>query len=201
MVLNIFLGECLKRIQELPRRKQAATQQQSQAVRETEENPFEDDEEEEVEPPPPIAVRVYPGYPIPQAQSSSSSSTPQSSFFGNATGDAKKSKKDKDKKKKKGKPFSLEAEKETMKNCIAESSVASTNLLNALRLINREREQISENKNAVHHFDFCKLLRRKILRYVGVHKLFLMENANYVRSNLSNRSSGSEPFFMQMTSL
>lgn len=53
-----------------------------------------------------------------------------------------------------------------MKNCIAESSVASTNLLNALRLINREKEQISENQNAVRHFDFCKLLRRKILRYV-----------------------------------
>lgn len=85
-----------------------------------------------------------------------------------SSSDAKKSKKDKDKKKKKGKPFNLEAEKETMKNCIAESSVASTNLLNALRLINREREQISENKAAVHHFEFCKQLRRKILRYVGL---------------------------------
>jgi hypothetical protein len=53
-----------------------------------------------------------------------------------------------------------------MKNCIAEASVASTNLLNALRLINREREQISDNAAAVHHFEFCKLLRRKILRYV-----------------------------------
>ncbi len=81
---------------------------------------------------------------------------------------SKKSKKDKDKKgnKKKSKPFNLEAEKETMKNCIAESSVASTNLLNALRLINREQERISENKAAVRHFEFCKLLRRKILRYV-----------------------------------
>lgn len=54
-----------------------------------------------------------------------------------------------------------------MKSTIAEASVASTNLLNALKLINREKERISENKNAVHHFDFCKLLRRKILRYVG----------------------------------
>jgi hypothetical protein len=57
------------------------------------------------------------------------------------------------------------------KNCIAESSVASTNLLNALRLINREHEQISENKNAVHHFEFCKLLRRKILRYVSIKEM------------------------------
>ncbi len=80
----------------------------------------------------------------------------------------KKSKKDKDKKKnKKGKPFNLEAEKDIMKNCIAEASVASTNLLNALRLVNREREQISDNQNAVMHFESCKLLRRKILRYVS----------------------------------
>jgi len=55
-----------------------------------------------------------------------------------------------------------------MKACIGESSVASTNLLNALRLINREKEQISENKAAVQHFERCKLLRRKILRYVSV---------------------------------
>jgi hypothetical protein len=54
-----------------------------------------------------------------------------------------------------------------MKSTIAEVSVASTNLLNALKLINREKEQISENKSAVHHFEICKLLRRKILRYVG----------------------------------
>lgn len=53
-----------------------------------------------------------------------------------------------------------------MKSCIAEASVASTNLLNALRLINRELEQISENKVAAQQFDACKLLRRKILRYV-----------------------------------
>ena len=64
-----------------------------------------------------------------------------------------------------------------MKNCIAESSVASTNLLNALRLINREREQISENENAVHHFD-SKLLRRKILRYVSLTLSMNQELAN-----------------------
>jgi hypothetical protein len=92
--------------------------------------------------------------------------TPSSSFFSSS------SKFKKEKKKKKGKAFNLEEEKETMKNCIAEASVASTNLLNALKLINREKERISENKNAVHHFEFCKLLRRKILRYVRCHEGF-----------------------------
>jgi hypothetical protein len=69
------------------------------------------------------------------------------SLFGSASATSKKSKKDKDKKgKHKQKIFNLEAEKETMKSCIAEASVASINLLNALRLINRETERISTIK-------------------------------------------------------
>jgi len=143
---------------ELPRRKQVVTQDKSKVLRETEQNPFEDDEEE-VQAPPPAAVPSHSrSTSLATAQTSSSKSSTPSSFFSSST--------KKDKKKKKGKTFNLEAEKETMKNCIAESSVASTNLLNALKLINREHEQISENKNAVHHFEFCKLLRRKILRYI-----------------------------------
>lgn len=136
-------------------------------LRETEQNPFEDDEDE-VPPPPAAPVPTHSrNTSLSQGQPSKSSG----SFFGpsaHVTASKKAAKKDKDKKggKKKNKPFNLEAEKETMKNCIAESSVASTNLLNALRLINREKEQISENQAAVHHFEFCKLLRRKILRYV-----------------------------------
>lgn len=65
-----------------------------------------------------------------------------------------------------------------MKSTIAESSVASTNLLNTLRLINRESEQISENPAALEHFENCKLLRRKILRYVS--NLYLTITENYV---------------------
>lgn len=135
-------------------------------LQETEQNPFEDDEEEEITRPPPPTHSRHNSVATSQAQSSRA--TPPPSFFSSSSKDSKKSKKDKDKKKGKAKKFNLEAEREVMKNCIAESSVASTNLLNALRLINREREQISENKNAVHHFEFCKLLRRKILRYVSL---------------------------------
>ncbi|KAF4621937.1 hypothetical protein G7Y89_g14409 [Cudoniella acicularis] len=153
---------------ELPRRKQVVTQDKSKVLRETEQNPFEDEEDEQPSPPSPSHSRHT---SLSQAQSSRSSPPgplPSHSFFSSQTAaTSKKSKKDKDKKsKKKVKPFNLEAEKETMKTCIADSSVASTNLLNALRLINREREQISENAAAVHHFDNCKLLRRKILRYI-----------------------------------
>ncbi|TVY87634.1 Protein lsb5 [Lachnellula willkommii] len=155
---------------ELPRRKRVVTQDQSKVLRETEQNPFEDDEDEF--PPPAPAPASAPG----NSRNTSLSQLGQSSRTSNSifnlsapiTASKKAAKKDKDKKggKKKSKPFNLEAEKDTMKNCIAEASVASTNLLNALRLINREKEQISENQAAVHHFDICKLLRRKILRYI-----------------------------------
>ncbi|TVY51671.1 Protein lsb5 [Lachnellula cervina] len=155
---------------ELPRRKRVVTQDQSKVLRETEQNPFEDDEDE-MPPPAPVPAST-PGH----SRNTSLSQLGQPSRTSNSLwspsapviASKKAAKKDKDKKsgKKKSKPFNLEAEKDTMKNCIAEASVASTNLLNALRLINREKEQISENQAAVHHFDICKLLRRKILRYI-----------------------------------
>jgi hypothetical protein len=81
--------------------------------------------------------------------------------------------KDKDKKKKdkKGsknkKAFNLELEKEQMKVTIAESSIAATDLMNALQSINREKERISENETAVKRFEMCKQLRRRVLRYVS----------------------------------
>lgn len=70
------------------------------------------------------------------------------------------------KKDRQGKPFSLSKEKENMTTCIANSSIASTNLLNGLQLINRESERVSENKEVLRRFELCKSLRREILRYI-----------------------------------
>lgn len=53
-----------------------------------------------------------------------------------------------------------------MKVAIADSSIAATNLNNALQSINREKERISDNALAAERFEACKKLRRKILRYV-----------------------------------
>ncbi|KAA8566011.1 hypothetical protein EYC84_009811 [Monilinia fructicola] len=151
---------------QLPRTKKVVTQERSKVLRETEENPFHDDE---------LEAPATPGPSQPGPSNAGSSHSRQSSLTTSSRERAlsilspsdKKSKKDKEKdKKKKHKPFNLEAEKETMKTAIAESAVASTNLLNALRHINREQERISENKIALQHFDSCKLLRRKILRYI-----------------------------------
>lgn len=156
---------------QLPKRKAAVTQERSKVVRETE-NPFDNDEEEVQSPKRGESSRSSnPPYEqnMKAVQSFSSqghgrSSSGSGSFFGSSSKDKKK--KDKDKKSKSRKPFNLEAEKDQMKATIAESSISATNLMNALKSINRETERISDNQSAVQGFNSCKQLRRKILRYI-----------------------------------
>ncbi|KAL0934322.1 vhs domain-containing protein [Colletotrichum truncatum] len=156
--------------QELPKRKVAATQERSKAVRETE-NPF--DEETDDKPPSPTGRAGESSRPqqtpyggtagtVASFSHAKSSSGSGGSFFGSSKD---KKKKDKDKKGKR-KPFNLELEKEQMKSAIAESYIATVDLNNTLQSINRELERISENPQAVQQFEGCKQLRRKILRYI-----------------------------------
>ncbi|EMR63026.1 putative vhs domain-containing protein [Eutypa lata UCREL1] len=159
---------------ELPRRKQVVTQDKSKVLRETEQDPFRDSEDEEDKQkalsPTATSSRQPVTYPQPAqtVQSFSHTKSPSGSgsgsFFSSSSKDKKK--KDKDKGKKKSKPFNLEAEKDSMKVAIAESSIAATNLVNALQSINREQERISDNATAVQRFEICKKLRRKVLRYI-----------------------------------
>ncbi|KAI0405111.1 hypothetical protein F4802DRAFT_564405 [Xylaria palmicola] len=159
---------------ELPRRKQVVTQDKSKVLRETEQDPFRDseDEAEQRQSSPPQTAQASSSrppvsYPQPSQTIQSYSHTRSSSGSGALFSSSSKDKKKKDKNnKKKSKPFKLEAEKESMKAAIAESSIAATNLTNALQSINRERERISENALAVERFEMCKKLRRKILRYI-----------------------------------
>lgn len=165
-------------LQELPKRKVAMTQETSKVIRETD-NPFGDDEEEAAE-----AKRQQ------QRQGAAGSSRDAYGEWepnigvaidmhgpmtrpGRTPGGFGKSDSKKDRFKRKSKdggrkPFNLEAEKEKMKSVIAESSISSTNLMNSLQTINRERERISENQQVVRSFEACKQLRRRILRYVSV---------------------------------
>ena len=69
-------------------------------------------------------------------------------------------------KKNKRKGFNLEREKPAMLQNIAASSVASTNLSNALKLVNREHKRVSEDPEVMSRFETCKQLRRHILRYI-----------------------------------
>ncbi|OTB13379.1 hypothetical protein K445DRAFT_64796, partial [Daldinia sp. EC12] len=149
---------------ELPRRKQVVTQAKSKVLRETEQDPFRDSEDESEQTP------VSPTSPTQASSSRQPVTYPQPTqtvqSFSHVNSPKDKKKKDKEKAKRRHKPFNLEAEKDAMKVAIAESSIAATNLTNALQSINRERERISENAAAVERFETCKKLRRKILRYI-----------------------------------
>ncbi|CAM1501915.1 Fc.00g038990.m01.CDS01 [Cosmosporella sp. VM-42] len=149
---------------ELPKRKVAVTQERSKVLRETEENPFGDEEEEEAAAK--AAQQQSASTSGPSNQQIPHSQTKSAPTSGSFFGSSKDKKKEKDKAKGKRKPFNLEAEKDQMKSVIADSSIASTNLMNSLQSINRERERISDNQEAVQRFEACKLLRRRVLRYI-----------------------------------
>ncbi|KAL2264657.1 hypothetical protein VTJ83DRAFT_7167 [Remersonia thermophila] len=152
---------------QLPRRKQAVTQERSKVIRETD-NPFgeEDDEDDKA---------AQPGPSGTHSRTRSASLSQPSAH--RTTSDW--SKKKKDKRSKRSKPFSLEAEKAQMKSHMAEALLAATNLTNTLQSINREKERISENPVAVQQFEACKQLRRKILRYI-----YHVESPEYLGSLL-----------------
>ena len=136
---------------QLPQRKQAARQDQSQVLQET-----EADAQVENEPP---------GHrPSLSPTASSGSRLATLSSGPGLTGSSKV--KSKDGKKGKFKPFNLEKEKPQLLQTIASSSVASTNLMNSLKFINREHKRVSEDVETVNRFETCKVLRRQILRYI-----------------------------------
>lgn len=75
----------------------------------------------------------------------------------------------KDKKEKKlsiSRNFNLEKERPEILQTLASASVASTNLLNALKLVNRETTRVSEDAECISRFGICKKLRHQILRYI-----------------------------------
>ncbi|BCS04809.1 LSB5 family protein [Aspergillus luchuensis] len=74
--------------------------------------------------------------------------------------------KEKKEKKTLSRSFNLEKEKPEMLQTLASASVASTNLLNALKLVNRETHRVSEDAEVLNRFETCKTLRRQILRYI-----------------------------------
>ncbi len=67
-----------------------------------------------------------------------------------------------------------------MLETIASANVASTNLINALKLINRENQRVSDNPECTNRFEACKKLRRQILRYIQ-----LVESEQYIGSLLA----------------
>ena len=142
--------------------------QQSRLLRENEEesrreDPFAADEDREPAPETrrPSVLTKASGPSSPKTSISHPVSQPIGLSSGPTFGFGKSSKK-----KNKVKGFSLEKEKPAMLQSIAASSVASTNLNNALKLVNREHKRVSDDHEVAKRFETCKQLRRQILRYI-----------------------------------
>lgn len=145
---------------QLPKRKKPVTQAQSKVLQETEreanEDPFGSAEDQSM------------------SGESSSTASPSLNSRSNAAASItptpkyqpKKLKLDKHGRKSRPRTFNLEKEKPQLLQTIASSSVASTNLMNALKLLNREKLRVSEHAETVNRFETCKALRRQILRYI-----------------------------------
>ncbi|KAI9894002.1 MAG: putative actin patch assembly and actin polymerization protein [Vezdaea aestivalis] len=136
--------------QQLPRRKKPKQQQQSKVLKETE---FVDDEAQGKKSEPE-------GSPFGGSSSKEPELPPVPTL-----GLRKPKKRDKKEKDPKS-SFNLAKEKPAMIQNIASASIASTNLTNALKLINRESRRVSDDPETVKRFETCKSLRRQVLRYI-----------------------------------
>ena len=146
---------------QLPKRKKPPQKEHSKVIRETEEEVQAD----------PFGNNDYRDAYVPSSNPSNSYdsalSTPTTSSFSHGPSLTPLGKPEKSKRRKsKSRPFNLEKEKPQLLQAIASSSVASTNLMNALKLINRENKRVGEDPEVLKRFETCKLLRRQILRYI-----------------------------------
>lgn len=134
---------------QLPQRKKPAQKQQSKVIRETE----QPDERMG------YTTSVSAGTGASTVLSGPGASNSKSNTGSKRMGKSKH-------KKTRSRPFNLEKEKPEILQTIASSSVASTNLMNALKLVNRESHRVSEDPEVMNRFELCKELRRQILRYI-----------------------------------
>lgn len=146
---------------QLPQRKKPVRQDQSRVIRETErdveQDPFGNNDYQEVAPSNNTASKLQRSPLSLSSASALSQGSPLS-----VKGDKSRAKRSSNK------PFNLEKAKPQLLQAIASSSLASTNLMNALKLINREHKRVGEDPEAVKRFENCKLLRRQVLRYIQV---------------------------------
>ena len=145
---------------QLPKRKKPVTQAESKVVQDTEREASED----------PFGSTEDASMSGESSSMAVPSLTPRGSAAASITPtpkyQPKKLKFDKHGKKSRSRTFNLEKEKPQLLETIASSSVASTNLMNALKLLNREKLRVSEHAETVNRFETCKALRRQILRYI-----------------------------------
>ncbi|KAL8994402.1 MAG: hypothetical protein Q9188_007078 [Gyalolechia gomerana] len=156
---------------QLPHRKKPPRQEQSRVLKESEPGENEDPFGHRVSvsggggPMQSLRSPTSPTFPSSSSSSGGGVGGPSLAPYGQ-TSTSPANKVLKTKKSKGSKPFNLEKEKPQLLQTIASSSVASTNLMNSLKLINRESKRVSDDPETVKRFETCKLLRRQVLRYI-----------------------------------
>ncbi|OKL55666.1 hypothetical protein UA08_08966 [Talaromyces atroroseus] len=138
---------------QLPKRKQPAQQAQAKVLRETEPTT-------EVPMGHSASISVGQGPSTPLTSPKSKKSKRSSTVFSSSSSKSHK------RSNTNTKPFNMEKEKPEILQTIASASVASTNLQNALKLVNRETHRVSEDEEVMAQFGKCKHLRHQILRYI-----------------------------------
>ncbi|KAI9712702.1 MAG: putative actin patch assembly and actin polymerization protein [Bogoriella megaspora] len=147
---------------ELPRTKRPLPQQ-SKVIRDTEVDA--DNPSSPTSPASPAFARAPMSASLQSPSQASSSSRPAALSTNSTSNSSSFFKRDKTTKTK-TKSVDLAKEKPQLLETIASASVASTNLLNALKLVNRETSRINEDPEVMNRFEQCKSLRRQILRYI-----------------------------------
>ena len=166
---------------QLPQRKKAPNKENSRVLRETE-RPDDDDDDDEPR-------QQHPSGSVPHATVAGRRRSSAAEFHAAASqlafapashqptrggttfhqpSSPTKPKKDKKGNKGKVKPFNFEKEKPQINQVITLASIEATGLLNAMKLINREKERVSEDPNCKKRFETCKQLRRQTFRYCSL---------------------------------
>ena len=155
---------------QLPQRKRNRPRQDSQASRPTQpaEDPFGTDE------PPP---RERSGsIPTQESGPSNYSSPSSSSFPASIHSSLAPPKKDKKSlSKEKAKPFKFERERSQITHVLTMSNIEATGLLNALTLLDKDKDRVSSVPAVRQRYDTCKALHRQTLRYCS-----LVTDENYL---------------------
>jgi len=71
------------------------------------------------------------------------------------------------------KPFNFEQERPAILTSVANASQCSNNLINALKLVNREKESIEDNARVQETLTASKAARKQIVRYIQVWRIVL----------------------------
>jgi len=81
-------------------------------------------------------------------------------------------------------PFNFEKEKPAILSSVAGASQAANNLINAIRLVNRETESITTNARVQKYLEEAKTLRKRVIRYIQ-----LVEDEEYIGTLLSTNET------------